>query len=276
MQFYLLRFMLDPKPHAATGARPLIEREAWLRHVFGSAITFLHHGVDFHYRPDIDLSKGEIIVGRVGRLVVAVENKPPEANFAETEHEGWRAALVLIDPRSHDNGQRAAVEMVTEVGRPLGVIGSLAESINARVRPEPYYLDVNAISEMQTFWDFERENRGQIVNIVFELHVPNMFGIRDDLDKELRDLRDNERARRAKLEIQNEDGLNLQTERVQNTVAHTLDGGGAVKARTTDGKRFNSRQKVRRESVEVDLPTDEEPPPFAERVRRAIAAIFKL
>jgi hypothetical protein len=108
------------------------------------------------------------------------------------------------------------------------------------------------------------------------LHVPNMFGIRDDLDKELQDLRDHERARRAKIEIQNEDGLNLQTERVQNTVAHALDGGGAVKARTSDGKRFNSRRKVKRERVEVELPSDEEPPSFAERVRRAIAAVFNI
>src|SRR5206468_886121 len=122
-------------------------------------------------------------------------------------------------------------------GRPLSVMNSLAIELNSRVPLEPYYMDVNAITDVESFWEFEQQNRGNIIDISFELHVPNMFGIRDDLDRELKELRDNERARRAKLEIQNEDGLNLDTERVHTTVEHTLDGGGAIKARTSDGKR---------------------------------------
>lgn len=279
MQLFLMRLMLDPRaPAAHAGVRPGVphDRESWLRAIFSKEIVFLHRGADFHFVPLPEVGTPEIMVGRVGRRVVAVENQPPQNFFSETEHESWRAALVLIDPRAHENGQLIAAEMVPEVGRPLPIMDSLAQSINTGTPPEPYFVEVNAITDTKTFWDFEKENRGHIVDITFELHVPNMFGIRDDLDKELKELRDHERARRAKFEIQNEDGLNLQTDRVANTVQHTLDGGGAVKARTDDGKRFNSRRRVRRETVDVELPSDEAPPTLAERVLRAISAVFGL
>jgi len=250
------------------------DREAWLRDIFGRDITFQHRGAGFHYVPLPEVANPEVMVGRVGRQVVGVENQPPEAYFRETEHVGWRAALVLIDPRSHANGQLIAGEMLTDVGKPLSVMASLAQSINMREPAEPYFMDVNAITAAQTFWAFEEENRGHIVDITFDLHVPNMFGIRDDLDKELKELRDNEKARRAKLQIQNEDGLNLQTDRVKTTVEHTIDGGGAIKARTVDNKRFNSRRLVQRKTVDVDLPSDKQPASFAVRVGRAIRGIF--
>jgi len=90
---------------------------------------------------------------------------------------------------------------------------------------------VNPIVDPDTFWEFERENRGEITLIEFDLMVPNMFGTRNDLDRELRELRDNERVRKAKLALENEDGLNLNTERNRQTVNYTLEGGGGIKAK---------------------------------------------
>jgi hypothetical protein len=271
VQFVLMRFLMLPR----AGQAPPIIREAWLRGIFSKEIVFNSRGVEFHYVPVDPLEEyPEFIVGRLGRRIIAAENEPPESKFAETEHEGWRAALVLIDPRSHDDGQKAAVEHLPEVGRPLGIVGSLCEGINTRVRSEPYYIEANAIADTVTFWDFEKEHRDNIVDIIFTLHVPNMFGIRDDLDKELQELRDNEKVRLAKIELKNEDGLNLNTDRVSNTVSHTLDGGGALTARTKDGQRYNSRHLITRKTIEVELPSDAEPPSFVERVRRAILGVF--
>jgi hypothetical protein len=271
------RAQVDAFERLGPHGRPFADREAWLRDIFASEIAFAHRGVDFHYVPEESSAANPdqvFIIGHVGRRVTAVENEPPEAGFAETRHEGWRATLVLIDPRSHDNGQMGGVEVLPEVGRPLAILDSLCMSVNARATPEKYFIEVNAITDPQTFWDFEKENRGDIVDVVFELHAPNMFGIRDDLDRELRQLRDNEKVRRARFEIQSEDGLNLQTPRVEATVAHALEGGGAVTARTKSNRRFNSREKARRKTVDVVLPSDPEPPPLAERLRRAILGLF--
>ncbi len=278
MQLELMRFVMQPRPQSDIEERRhpsgrALTREEWLREMFSGSISFQHRGIEFHFVP-IKSDRPEIIVGRVGRQVVARENDSPATGFLETQHEAWRAALVLIDPRHHDDGQTAAVEVLREVGRPLAILDSVAQSINSRPVPETYFLEVNAIADPQTFWDFEKENRGQIVDVVFELQVPNMFGIRDDLDGELKDLRDHEKARRVKIGIQNEDGLNLETERVANTVNHTLDGGGSLTARTAAGRRFNSRGKAKHVRVDVELPGDTSPPSLGERVRRAVLGVF--
>ena len=82
--------------------------------------------------------------------------------------------------------------------------------------------------------------------------VPNMFGTRNDLDRELRELRDNERVRKAKLALENEDGLNLNTERNRQTVNYTLEGGGGIKAKAKRKKhKFNSKRKGKRITIET-------------------------
>ncbi|HEU0155988.1 MAG TPA: hypothetical protein VFQ82_07940, partial [Stellaceae bacterium] len=62
MQFFLMRFMMNERPLAIRVRS--IEREAWLRRVFGVEITFSHQGLGFHYVPDSDLGGEHILVGR--------------------------------------------------------------------------------------------------------------------------------------------------------------------------------------------------------------------
>ena len=125
----------------------------------------------YHYRS----LTSRHVVGRIGRPVHIVENDPPEAGLTEVERDAWKAEAVIIDPTSHPDGQKAAVE--EKVGNPTSVFKSLARSINESGR-EPYLIEANPIVDPSTFWEFESENRGQITSISFDLFPPNMFGLR--------------------------------------------------------------------------------------------------
>jgi hypothetical protein len=96
-----------------------------------------------------------------------------------------------------------------------------------------------------------------------------MFGLRNELDKELRELRDNEKVREAKLTLENKDGLELETERVRQTVNYTLEGGGNIRARTKRKKRYNSKNRTKK--VTVEEATDKN---FILRIGTAIAKLF--
>jgi hypothetical protein len=219
-------------------------REWWLREIFGEQIAFQHYGSDFHYVPEPRFPG--LIVGRIRRPFHLTENLPPDAGLGEIERDGWIAAPVIIDATSHPNGQKIAMQADSRVGKPAGVLESLATHINARVPPEPFIRETNPIVDSETFWTFERENRNEITSIVFEFVAPNMFGTRHDLDKELKELRDHEKIQKAKLELESKDGLNLETDRVRTSVSYTFEGGGSLRARTKKGKLFNSKNKIKR------------------------------
>src|SRR6516162_3483625 len=94
-----------------------------------------------------------------------------------------------------------------------------------------------------------------------------IFGTRHDLDAELRALRDHERVEKARLALENPDGLKLNTHRVREAVGYALEGGGGIKARTRRKKKFDSSRRGRRVAIE-ETPAAEQS--FLARVGRAI------
>lgn len=252
MQFEMMRLSLVQRPQAdaferrARDGRPLT-REEWLREVFKQGIQFQHRGAIFHYAPEVGHDVRGAIVGRIGREVTVAENEPPEGHLAPKERGVWRAAVVLIDPTHHEDGQKVAVEHLAAVGSPVPIFESLAGQIN--VRSEPFVLEVNAIVPSETFWNFVRAHEGDVTSIQFEFVAPNMFGEADDYDREMRDMHQQERAQKAKLKLESKDGLNLNTGRVKRAADYTIKGAGSIEARTRSGKKYSSKEKAQRVSI---------------------------
>jgi hypothetical protein len=138
-------------------APTLPTREAWLRDVLSRPISFSHRGGPFHYAPQGGVDD-TIIVGRIGRPITATENAPPEENLSEVTHSTWKAAVTLIDPRHHPDGQKVAMDYVGAVGRPIALFESMAAQINSSDPPQPYVLEVSTIAEEATFWNFVHEH----------------------------------------------------------------------------------------------------------------------
>jgi hypothetical protein len=227
-------------------------RELWLRRIFSEKIAFQHRGDTFHYVPEPDVPdspESVLILGRIGRQLSVRENEPPESGLHETVREAWRAARVFIDPTTHDDGQKVAIEDDSHIGKPKALLESLVEHINARVPAERYYMEVAGIVDPATFWDFVNANLGDVTVVEFDFVAPNMFGGEEFLDKELREMRNVENVRRTKVKLENSDGLKLNTDRIATGVTYATRGGGAVKAQTRQRKRYNSASKIKRVSV---------------------------
>ena len=221
-------------------------REEWLRRVFSTDITFIHRKSQFHFVPDAQLQRetNGLIVGRVGRKRTTQENEPPESGLRETEHTAWHAMFALLDPSHHDDGQKIAIERDVAVATScLAVLQSLANSINRRSNPEPYVLFVRTIAEASSFWQFA-EHHPVITSLQFEMIAPNMFGINDDWDADMKELKATENADKARFSTESKDGLNVKTPRVQKGVEKTARGTATLKARAKDGPRFSSDETV--------------------------------
>jgi hypothetical protein len=253
MQFELMRLSMVERPQLDAFVRvsedgSSFTRERWLRDVFSRPIQFEHRKDIFHYVPEEDNPSGEgAIFGRIGRKIKISENEPPEKKFVETERDAWRAALIIIDPSHHKDGQKVAVERAVNIGHPIPIFESLAVKISTQ--DEPFVLEVNAIVPQERFWEFVASNKGQITSVQFEFIVPNMFGEADDYDREMREMREQEKAQKAKLSIESKDGLDLNTDKVKRAADYTTKGAGSIKARTKTGKTYSSKDKAQRESI---------------------------
>jgi hypothetical protein len=247
-------------------------RESWLRDVLSKSITFRHRGVDYHFVPSEKSDRPELIVGNIGRQRLSTENDPPEQGLGKIQREIWKGAAVVIDPRHHAEGQKAAVEEDPQVGKPVPLMESLCEAINSRSPPEPYLIESSPISDPSNFWEFVDSHPGEVVSVTFEFIAPNMFGIRDRLDEGIKDMAEHEKIERLRLQLKSRDGLVLSKDRIDTAVRHATDGGGSISARLKKGGKFNSRKRVRFVNV-GDAPNTGNVP-LGERISRAIKVVF--
>lgn len=259
MLFELFRLSLSERPVTLMDlmeARDEIppNREQWLRRTFSQEITFIHRQNQFHFVPDRDLQRDApgLIVGRIGRKRTSQENEPPESGLRETERTAWHAQLVVIDPSHHADGQKMAIERDFTVSTScLSVFKSLVKNLNQSSDANPYIVEVRAIAEANTFWDFVSEHQTVTV-LQFEMLAPNMFGIQDDWDADMKELKATENADKARFLTESKDGLVVDTPRVRKGVEKAARGTATVRARAKDGARYSSDESVKTVTVEKD------------------------
>lgn len=258
MIFELFRLSLLERPAdlldlmETNGFRPT--RERWLRDVFSREITFLHRRMQFHYVPDTESERATLplVAGRIGRKRKSKENEPPEAGLKDTVRSVWHASHIVIDPSSHSDGQKVALQRDPEIARCLALMTSLMAHIN-RKAAAPYLIEVQAIAEPNTFRRFVAEHP-KITSITFEMIAPNMFGIHDDWDQDSRELKAKENADKIKLGLESKDGLKTDTPLIDKGVSIAERGTGRVRAKSSDGATFNSDEEIRT----VQIPDDEQ------------------
>jgi hypothetical protein len=271
------RPQLDAFERKSLGEGGRISRENWLREVFSKKIAFGHKGHQFHYAPEIDstLEIAPLMLGRIGRQVRVKENEGPDGALHEIQRDTWHASTLFIDARHHEHGQRVAMQYRDDIGQPLALLLSLAAQINRESPPEPYELSVAPIIDADTFWNFVNANPKAVTNVRFDLIPPNMFDGPENMDKELKELRDAEKARKIKLELENPDSLNLETKRIHQIVDYAAQGGGDIRARAHGNKSYNSKWKIKTYRVE-DAENPQSRNALVELLREAKRIIFEL
>jgi len=223
-----------------------VSREQWLRRVFDEEQLFINRGSEFHYVPAMPNSKTGPLIGRIGRKILREENRPPSEGLDDMTHEAWMAAVLVLDPNHHDDGQKLALQITRDVGSSLTLTTKLVSAINERYPYGPYSIQVAQITEERSFWTFIEENKGKVTSITLDFIAPNMFGSDDEFSNEMREFRDNEEARKVTLSLQNESGLEPDTPRIRRAVRYASQGGGKIRARAKSDKRYNSADSVKR------------------------------
>jgi hypothetical protein len=271
-KFEFFRLSLLPREQAELfDPNPNPSRETYLRQVFGQHLAFQYRGNEYHYVPTEGPTPA-IIFGRIGRSRLTDENLPPDEGMAEARPQRWKASIIAIDPRHHGDGQKVAVQAVRVVGSAGGLLRSLVIAVNEANPLGAYDIDAKPIFDGGSFWTFVDENRGRITLVSFELVAPNMFGIEDDVDKEMQAFRDREKAKKVNLTLKNEDGhLHVETDRIRQTVEYAERGTGGIRATALGNKRYKSGTKP--QSVTIDEP-DEADEALLVRIGRRISELF--
>lgn len=281
MKLYLYRFSLKHRPQKDAFERKKengddYSREEWIREIFSRDFTFIHHGNIFFFVPESSENTGideNIIVGWIARDRPVAERTAPWEGLSPTEHQSWRASLIMIDPTHHDDGQKVAFEYRGEVGQPNPVISSLARHVSELGVQEPYSLTAYPIIEDRSFARFAEAHKGEISTIFYDVAMPNMFGGPDDFSEEMRYLRDSANVSRVRTQLKGDGVLNTESTQINEIASHVEKGGGRIKARTIKGTRYNSDDHAVSADVDVDGERPESPSYWA-RIKGAIDRIF--
>ncbi len=226
-----------------------LSREDWIRSVFTRPFQFTHRKRDFFWVPKS--SDGDSIIAIVERQTSRLQHRPPEQGGDEIRGEVWQGAVVIIDPRPHDSGQRVAFEVDRDIGTPNAVLGSVLWHLNA-APPGPYYVESKPVFDGSTFWTFAREHGGILRRITFGFVVPNMWDTKNELDKELRETGEQTGAQRVQVTLESSDGVKADTPKVREGVDYSEKGGASLSATSINGATFHSSKRIQRTKVETE------------------------
>src|SRR5262249_23224769 len=143
--------------------------------VFGSEVRFRYRQKSYVYEP-FGEPESPFLAGAIGRERSVTVGGPPEEKFALRTIPDWETANFFIDTSGEADGQKAAMQDITIVGQPLGVLRALVDQINAETSLADWFIAVNPITKTQDFWDAARRYRGHIGEIDLVFVPPNIWG----------------------------------------------------------------------------------------------------
>lgn len=250
-------------------------REAWLREAFSKEFTFQHRSQDVFFvpiSPPMNREPG-LIFGWIARQRPVVERTPPSEGLEATLHQSWQAALLVLDPTHHEDGQKVLLEGRLEVGRPAALIASLASYLSNRSGDEPYSVEGFPIIQERSFARFAEKYPDTIQEITYDVVVPNMFGSPDDFSEELRQLRDQANVAHVHTTLKSDGAINTTASQLDEIATHVEKGGGKISARTKDGHAYKSDDYAVSDDVDT-TGTDPGTPSFWERFVGLIDKVF--
>lgn len=241
--FTLFHFSMLPVKQLDIETERLLDREEWMRFSLSKPFEFTHRGGQTLFWTPREIY-ADVIVGLIQKQAPHTLHLPPNEGGEEFVTEEWQGTHVLIDPTSHEHGQRIAVENDV-VGTPRALMASLQKALNLRV-DRPFQIEIDPIFDPRSFWSFINEHGGMIQSVSFNFVTPNMWGTKKALDAELAATREETGAERVVVALSSENGLDGGSERVRDGVEYTERGGGSVKAKSLDGDRYSSDASAKR------------------------------
>lgn len=234
-------------------------RRQYLEAVFSEERKFKCRKTEFHYMPEAAVVPDEAIIGRIGRPVRREENLPPEQGFREITHDGWKAIVIAIDPTEHEDGQKASVQIDSQVGSPTVILPEFVKAVNDSYPGAPYAIQAEALFDQGDFWDFAHKYEGEVTSVTFEFVTPNgPWSTADDVKDAMKEYQKEVNAAKVTQTFQNKDGLDLESDIIRSSVDYAASGQGKIKARAKRRGKYNSTDDRKTATIESDPDNDEE------------------
>lgn len=184
----------------------------------------------------------------------------PDDNFRKESEENWPYVNVFIDTSRNTNGQVIAMEDKSSIFRnPLGILRVLSDRINEVFANNGYLLSVNSISSRNNFWTIVKENEGKIEELKFTYNVPNLFKVKDSLNKDLKEAEKNYNATETSITLKNPVG-NLKIDDNDKLINESLDyisnGGGKYRLKI-EQKYYTDDTKTLNKSLNIEIDSDD-------------------
>lgn len=233
-------FHLSLKSRYPLFEQELASRESWLREIFSEQFEFTHRNEAFTWVP---AAPAAVIVGKVLRRSIEEKFLGPDQGGRETRGPEWRGAIVVIDPTTHEDGQKAAVERQRRVGTPSAILASLLMTASTRLE-DIYTIEAKRIWNQREFITWAGAHQNRVKKIEFDFVVPNMWGVTSELEDELEQVGDLTKAQKVKVVLHGEAGVETDNDVVGQAVEYSARGSGRVKAVAEDNDVFNSEGKA--------------------------------
>lgn len=233
--------LLEKDQKSLFSEHPTPARNIYLRTKLSDKFTFKHSRKTYHWVPSRTDEK--YILGHVLRAHTRRHHTPPEEGGFETSSDEWQGAIVIIDPEHHADGQKIAFERDHTLGKAEAVLRSMLRQLNSR-EDDPFLMIANPIFDERSFWTWAEQNDFRLKKIAFRLTTPNMFGVRNGLDEDLKELGTDGVANVSTV-LDTGDrigGINAKNDQIQEVVAYAAEGGGTFSAKSMTGDHFHSTQ----------------------------------
>ncbi|MBP9715063.1 MAG: hypothetical protein KBD52_01055 [Candidatus Pacebacteria bacterium] len=248
MKFQYFTYFLNPLEQKALFVDNRDKNEV-LRELLGKKIEYEVRGVKLAFV--LVSSKNNYFIARLGKKASIKRNSPPDKKFEETHEENWPYCTVVINTNTDNGtGQKIAFEFKSNIfPSTFEQLKHFADEVNTHIFSSGYAIAINPITEEKEFWKIVEENEDKIEKLTFSFNSPNLFGIKNSLNEDLKDLQKEYSSTKVSLELENPDGkLNIpKNDLTKQSIEYVTQGGGqySLKIKGKYRKVISSKDNIK-------------------------------
>jgi hypothetical protein len=196
-------------------------------------------------------SKNNYFVARLGKRASIKRNSPPENKFEETHEENWPYCTIIINTNTNsETGQKIAFEFKSNIfPSPFEQLRHLADELNTHIFSSGYAIAINPVTEEKEFWKLIEDNHDKIEKLTFSFNAPNLFGIKNSLNEDLKELQKEYSSTKVSLELENPDGKLVipKNDLTNQSIEYVTKGGGqySIKIKGKYKKVISSKDNIK-------------------------------
>jgi len=184
----------------------------------------------------------------------------PETQFSQSPIWSWPHVLIGFNfSDNQETWQSIVIEDKSSIfTEPFNQLWELFNTINKTVITTGYVIQISPITEPKQFWQSikDKKESDKILSVEFNLNVPNLFWIKDELSQELKDAQSAYNATQTTIEIHNEEWwltLNKENPFLAQSVSYIERGWWIYKIKLTGNRTITSADSAKSKNIDFDL-----------------------